>query len=105
VTTICLDTSAYSNMRRGHEQAVEVVRRARMIAVPTIVVGELYTGFRLGSRRRENEAKLDAFLREPVVRVLEVDTEAASIYADLVVALRKPGRRCRRTTSGLVLSR
>lgn len=89
--TICLDTSAYSNMRRGHEQAVEVIRRARMVLVPAIVIGELRAGFRLGSRRRENESKLDAFLHEPIVRVLEVDAEAATFYADLVVALRSAG--------------
>lgn len=91
MTAICLDTSAYSQMRRGHERATELIRRARIVHVPSIVLGELRAGFRLGSRRRENESRLDAFLQESVVRVLDVDGDAASFYADLVVALRKGG--------------
>lgn len=91
MTAICLDTSAYSHMRRGHERAIELIRRARVVHVPSIVVGELRAGFRLGNRRRDNESRLDAFLAESTVRVLDVDGDAATFYADLIVDLRKGG--------------
>jgi tRNA(fMet)-specific endonuclease VapC len=91
VTPICLDTSAYSNFSRGAREAVEVIRRAREVLVPVVVLGELRTGFLLGSRPDENEAHLQRFLSQPVVRVLEVDDAASRQYADIVVALRRDG--------------
>ncbi len=87
----CLDTSAYSHLIRGDASAVDVVRRATWVGVPSIVIGELLAGFRMGSKRRENESDLARFLKEPVVHPLEVDRDAASHYADIVVALRRNG--------------
>ena len=48
-------------------------------------------GFRLGTRRAENEERLRQFIQEPVVAILNVDDEAASHYADIVVELRRSG--------------
>lgn len=59
--------------------------------MPAIVLGELHTGFRGGSRRRRNEEELDAFLSDPFVEELEVDHEVARIYAEIVLALRAKG--------------
>jgi tRNA(fMet)-specific endonuclease VapC len=88
---ICLDTSAYTHFKRGHAAVVEAVCSARLVQVPTIVLGELRSGFRLGARADRNEAGLRQFLAQPVVRVLDVDDDAASIYADLIVELRSAG--------------
>lgn len=88
---LCLDTSAYSHFRRGHAPAVEAISAARGVLVPAIVLGELGTGFRLGKQRAQNESALRRFLREPVVAVLDVDHEAAEVYADIIVALRAAG--------------
>ena len=88
---ICLDTSAYSNYKRGAEDAVRVIRSAREVAVPAVVLGELRTGFRLGDRADRNEEELQAFLADPAIRVLDVDDPAATIYADLLVDLRRQG--------------
>ncbi len=91
MSRICLDTSAYSHFRRGHPAAVEIIDTAREVFVPTIVLGELRVGFRLGKRIRENEKHLHSFLSHPVVSVVEVDDEAASHYAELWVDLRQAG--------------
>lgn len=88
---ICLDTSAYSHFKRGHAEAVSIVGRAREVGIPAVVLGEVRTGFRLGSRADRNEEELRAFLVHPAVRVLDVDDDAASIYADLVADLRRKG--------------
>ncbi len=88
---LCLDTSAYSQFRRGNERAIEVIRSARRISVPVIVLGELKAGFRLGTRRRENERELTEFLSHPVVEVSDVDAEAATHFADLFAELRRSG--------------
>lgn len=87
----CLDTSAYSNFRRGHRELVSVVDRADWIGVPTVTMGELRTGFLLGNRRERSESELDEFLASPVVEVLTVDAEAGRHYAEIVADLRSAG--------------
>jgi tRNA(fMet)-specific endonuclease VapC len=87
----CLDTSAYSHFKRGDEQAVEIIDRADWVGLPAIVLGELWLGFLLGSRLRQNQTELAAFIAHPVVETLAVDAEVARIYAEIVVDLRKAG--------------
>lgn len=91
MSRICLDTSAYSYFKRGDAAAVESISSARWIGVPAVVLGELRTGFRLGSRRERNERELQDFLLQPLVQTLVVDDEAASIYSEIVVQLRQKG--------------
>jgi predicted nucleic acid-binding protein len=87
----CLDTSAYSRFRRGDGGIVEILDRAEWIGVPTIVLGELRTGFLIGGRRQRNEEELHEFLANPVVRVLDVDDEVSQHYAEIVSDLRRAG--------------
>jgi tRNA(fMet)-specific endonuclease VapC len=91
LTPVCLDTSAYAHFKRGSVDAVTVLRAARRVDVPVVVLGELRAGFKLGSRAEENERELAAFLARPPVRVVDVDDDAASLYAELVVDLRRAG--------------
>lgn len=87
----CLDTSAYSQFKRGDPQVVDLVDRAEWIGMPVIVLGELAVGFQSGSRVAENEAELRAFLSNPTVDVLDVTADVASIYAEIVLGLKKAG--------------
>lgn len=91
MSVYCLDTSAYSNFRRGNEEMAALLDRAELVGVPTIALGELRTGFLLGDRQRRNETELDAFLDNPVVQVLPVDSETSRHYAEIVAELRKAG--------------
>lgn len=87
-----LDTSAYSALQRGHQPILDLLRRSETVAVPAVVLGELYSGFRAGNRRAENTAQLERFLSKPSVRVLNVTQETALRYAEIDVYLRKKGR-------------
>jgi tRNA(fMet)-specific endonuclease VapC len=89
---VLLDTSAYSQMRRGHQAILDVVRRSETIALSAIVLGELHSGFRAGNRCAENTANLAQFLSKPSVRVLNVTEETSLRYAEIDVYLRKRGR-------------
>ena len=89
---LLLDTSAYSALRRGHQPILDVLRRSESVAVPAVVLGELYSGFRVGNRWAENKAQLLQFLGMPSVRVLNVTEETALRYAEVDVYLRKNGR-------------
>jgi len=92
VTRICLDTSAYSNFRRGEPRVVEHLDRAEWVGVPGIVVGELWAGFLLGSRTEENVRELGEFLDHAVVEIVSVDGDVARIYGEIFADLRSKGR-------------
>jgi len=87
----CLDTSAYSHFQRGDKRVVEILDRAEWVGVPAITLGELRTGFILGSHRDRNEAELHDFLANPVVEVLLVDEDVSRHYAEIVCDLRRAG--------------
>lgn len=91
MSALCLDTSAYSNFRRGNEGLSKLLDQAELVGVPTVALGELRTGFLLGGRKRQNETELEAFLGNPVVEVLPVDSEASRHYAEIVAELREAG--------------
>ena len=92
MTRICLDASAYSNFRRGEPRVVEHLDRADWVGVPSVVVGELWAGFQLGSRTDENARELDEFLSHAVVEPLPVDKVVAHIYGEMFADLRRKGR-------------
>lgn len=89
---VLLDTSAYSALRRGDQAILDVMRRSETVALPAVVLGELYSGFRAGNRWAENTAQLAQFLSKPSVRVVNVTGETALRYAEVDVYLRKKGR-------------
>jgi tRNA(fMet)-specific endonuclease VapC len=86
---IVLDTSAYSQARRGSGLALAAIASAEVVFLPVTVLGELEAGFRLGSRYRENRRALDELLREPYVHVLHVTPEVAELYGELFASLKR----------------
>ena len=88
---LCLDTSAYSHFKRGATQPLELIRQARSIVLPAVVLGELRTGFRLGSRPTENETELSLFLAESIVTIAEIGDRTSALFAELVCDLRRQG--------------
>lgn len=87
---LMLDTSACSDWRRqGRWNGT--IATADEVLVPVVVLGELRFGFLGSSRTRANEGKLQAFLREPVVRVAAVDEATSHGYAALKEHLRSQG--------------
>ncbi|HEV7671132.1 MAG TPA: type II toxin-antitoxin system VapC family toxin [Thermoanaerobaculia bacterium] len=89
---ILLDTNAYSALRRGHEFVAEQVRQAEEVLLSAVVAGELLYGFLYGSRYQANARDLQAFLREPKVRLVPVSLRTAEHFGRISTALRKRGR-------------
>ena len=89
---ICLDTSAYVNYRRGYPDVNELIDRADWIGIPTVVLGELEAGFRLGTRFTDNKSKLDAFMNHPFVKLLDITHHVAEIYGDIFAQQRLTGK-------------
>ncbi len=91
MSRFCIDTSGYSQFKRGHQEVAELLDAASYVAVPSIVIGELWIGFLGGARVRENELELSQFLEHWVVEEVPVDRDVARLYAEIVRALKAKG--------------
>ena len=88
---ILLDTSGYSLLMSGDASVRESLSRADMVYMSAIVLGELYYGFRRGSKERENIERLERFMSIPGVALLEVADSTAQIFGDIKYDLARVG--------------
>ena len=88
---IAIDSNRYVDFCKGEETIVGVVRRARQIVLPFIVVAELRAGFRFGSRAKKNESVFSRFLQSERVAILFADEGTTFCYAELFAELRRSG--------------
>lgn len=86
---VALDTNAYSDFMRGEPRRVQIVRTARQIHLPLIVLGELRAGFAAGNQESTNSANLQRFLSSSRVSILNPDDQTTHHYAQLYLYLRK----------------
>jgi len=86
---VALDTNAYSDFMRNDAARVQVIRAARHLYMPLIVLAELRAGFIAGSQQSMNAANLQRFLNTPRVSVLIPDEQTTHHYAQLYLQLRK----------------
>jgi predicted nucleic acid-binding protein len=89
--SVLLDTSAYSELKRGNPLVASIVRAAEELLVSAVVIGELLYGFRRGSRFQRNQRELEAFLGRPRVRFVPVTRVTADRYSRIASALRASG--------------
>lgn len=54
VRSILLDTNAYAAFKRDAPEAVEIIRYAPLIGISSIVLGEVLSGFAVGTREATN---------------------------------------------------
>lgn len=92
MSRFCLDTSAYSQFKRGDPAVVEILDGAEWLGVPAVVIGELWVGFLRGARRQRNWRELREFLDHPVVEEISIDREVARIYGEIHVELLATGK-------------
>ncbi len=88
---VALDTNAYSDFMRGTPERVQIVRAARSLYLPLIVLGELRAGFAAGNQTTANAANLQRFLNSPRVSILLPDEQTTHHYAQLYLHLRSKG--------------
>ena len=88
---LCLDTTGYSRLMRGHDRLRERLEEADEVLLPATVLGELYAGFQGGRREEENRSLLAAFRRQPGVVVIDVTDNVSQRYAAVVAALKRQG--------------
>lgn len=84
-----LDTNALSAISEGEPGAANIFARARLVAIPVIVLGE----YRFGIARSRHKREYERWLQEmvSVCRVLEIDEETAVWYAIVRGLLKEAG--------------
>lgn len=63
---ICIDTNTYEAFKRKNSVVISYLEEADTVIVPTVVLGELYSGFFRGSKTEKNIAELQLFMEIPI---------------------------------------
>ena len=88
---ILLDTNAYSAFLKGDEDVYRALSSAVEVFLSVIVMGELLSGFKGGSREAHNRSLLERFLSKPTVQILEATRETSEIFGMLSDTLKRQG--------------
>ena len=87
-----LDTNAYTAFKMGDEDIIDIIRFAEVIALSTVVLGELLSGFDYGNKSKKNREDLQKFLQSSRVQILTVSSDTANFYSKIYCRLREKGR-------------
>lgn len=89
---VMIDTNAYTALMMGSPRIADILAGSEAILLPAVVVGELYDGFRAGSRTLENHEILRRFREKPRTVCVPVTDTTAEWFAEIKQMLRKRGR-------------
>lgn len=78
---ILLDTNAYSAYFKKDPAVGKAVKRAAIIYLSPIVIGELLSGFLKGNRTEQNIQELDDFVHSNKLRIPSITNLTSTIYA------------------------
>jgi len=88
---IVLDTNCYAAYFAGNQQVLEALVAAEIVFMSIFVLGELFAGFKGGTKEAENLNLLSRFLRKPTVQVCNATFETAEIFGRIKATLKKAG--------------
>jgi tRNA(fMet)-specific endonuclease VapC len=89
---ILIDTNAISEFFLGNEEVLAKIAEAEIIYISVVVLGELYAGFKNGTREKQNRQWLKQFCAKPSIQIADVTNETAEIFSDIMHSLRKKGK-------------
>ena len=89
--SLLIDTNIYTNALKGDHKTISVLQQVREMAICSISIGELLSGFKAGTREKKNREELAEFLDAPRVRLYGIDEDTAEFYATILNGLRKKG--------------
>lgn len=88
---VLIDTNIYSLALKGDAEAVNVLKKIDVIGFSAISIGELFSGFKGGSREMKNREELGFFMDSPRVVVHPIDEYTADFYASILNNLKTAG--------------
>ena len=89
---IVIDTNIYSLAMKNENHAIAILKRSESILVCSIVIGELLSGFRFGSKVEKNMKIFNEFLDSPRVKVVDITEKTAIHYSQIFLDLKKAGK-------------
>jgi tRNA(fMet)-specific endonuclease VapC len=88
---VLIDTNRYRDFCEGKPDALDIVQRARSLAMPFVALAELRAGFLCGTLARQNEQTLTRFLNSDRVHILFPDEDTTHHFARIFAQLRLQG--------------
>lgn len=88
---VLLDTNGYTKLLSGDRLVLETLGSADSVFVPAVVLGELFAGFKGGTKERSNKKLLEQFLAKPRVAMLPIGKETAEVFGDIKYKLLRAG--------------
>jgi tRNA(fMet)-specific endonuclease VapC len=88
---VLIDTNVYSLAMKGDQSVIGILRKIDQIGFSAISVGELFSGFKGGTKEETNRNELYLFLDSPRVIIHYVDIDTADFYASILNNLKKAG--------------
>lgn len=92
IKKILIDTNVYAAFKKNNADAVNTFKQMEYIGINIVVLGELLSGFKGGSKESTNRKELEQFLDSPRVNLLSLDEETAEFYASTYWNLKKRGK-------------
>jgi len=89
---ILIDTNAYAAFKKNDADAVNTFKTTECIGVNIVVLGELLSGLKGGTKESINRKELEQFLDSPRVNLLPLDEETAEFYARIYWDVKKKGK-------------
>lgn len=88
---VLLDTNAFTALFKGDEKVLETISKSDTVYVSIFVLGELWAGFKGGSKELQNKEIISRFLEKNTVRILEATAETADVFGHVKHELRITG--------------
>ena len=91
MTRAILDTSGCSAYFKGDQRVADFLDEAERVLLPIFALGELYAGFRKGTKFEMNMGFVRRLLAKPNVSVPEAGSDTAETYGRILSDLRGAG--------------
>jgi tRNA(fMet)-specific endonuclease VapC len=89
---ILLDTNAYSGFMNGNQKILDYIIESEIVYISTVMLGELFAGFRGGKKYSDNVEELKVFLLKDGIRTIDVTIETSEIFGEIKAELSKKGK-------------
>ena len=89
---LALDTNAYRALDDGNPKLSVHVKATANLGLPITVLGELYYGIFLGTKKEDNLLNLNHFLSLPRLELLHINEATARIFGEIASELRRKGK-------------
>ena len=89
---VALDTNAYSALLSGDHRVADLLTQSDAVLLTPVVIGELYDGFRGGSRYRQNMETFSRFREKPRTLTVAITESTSEWFAEVKQILRRKGK-------------